>query len=101
MTKAEAKLVENAEKKRFKGLENVRKNDFAKVQTMDVIDWGVDDDGNTIIIKIGGCILKDWNAELIIDQTMNRLHHPRSMFLLESWKNNHIIYHNVGKQRCH
>ena len=32
---------------------------------MDVIHWGVDDDGNTIIIKIGGCILKDWNAQML------------------------------------
>ena len=42
-----------------------QKNDFAKLQTMNKIVWGKDKDGKTIIVQIGGCLLKNWNSQIL------------------------------------
>ena len=69
---------------------------------MDVIHWGVDDDGNTIIIKIGGCILKDWNAQML--PTFCRavgIKVPEKLKTRNDCIQHIIDFHNTGVLRDH
>ena len=65
VTAAEASILQKTEVRRMKEKELKEKNDFAKLQTIDKVLWGKDKDGKTIIVQIGGCPLKAWNAQML------------------------------------
>ena len=65
MTATEAILIQKAENRRVEARERKKKNGFAERQTIDVIGWGEDINGITIILEIGECPLASWNAQML------------------------------------